>query len=212
MGTDPMGTDPAGQIAAGQAPPGGTPANGMTANGMTGPAGPDMSQAIMVIFRLFRGLECVDAGLTPSQYRIMKLASAGGERSTRLAQRLAVAKPTLTATADGLVAAGYACRAAEPGDRRVVRLSLTPAGRAALDRADAAYTGWLGQLLDGTGDPEAVLDALELLGSAMTEARRAKQGLAPHDGGNTDGDGKERAHGHRTTDHHDHTGQPEGGA
>ena len=188
----------------------------MTVTGMTGPAGTDMSQAIMVIFRLFRGLECVDAGLTPSQYRIMKLASAGGERSTRLAQRLAVAKPTLTATADGLVAAGYACRAAEPGDRRVVRLSLTPAGRAALDRADAAYTGWLGQLLDGTGDPEAVLDALELLGSAMTEARRAKQGLAPRDGGddgrNTDGDGKERAHGHRTTDHHDHTGQPEGGA
>ena len=174
---------------------------------MTGPAGADMSQAIMVILRLFRGLECVDAGLTPSQYRIMKLASAGGERSTRLAQRLAVAKPTLTATADGLVAAGYACRAAEPGDRRVVRLSLTPAGHAALDRADAAYTGWLGQLLDGTGDPEAVLDALELLGSAMTEARRAKQGLAPRrdDGGNTDGDGKERAHGHRTTDHHDHT-------
>ena len=189
----------------------------MTVNDVTRLAGADMSQAIMVILRLFRGLECVDAGLTPSQYRIMKLASAGGERSTRLAQRLAVAKPTLTATADGLVAAGYASRAAEPGDRRVVRLSLTPAGHAALDRADAAYTGWLGQLLDGTGDPQAVLDALGLLGSAMTEARRAKQGLAPHDGGNhdggnTDGDGKERAHGHRTTDHHDHTGQPEGGA
>jgi DNA-binding MarR family transcriptional regulator len=208
----PAGGVPAGAIPAGQAPPGETPASGMTVNDVTRLAGADMSQAIMVILRLFRGLECVDAGLTPSQYRIMKLASAGGERSTRLAQRLAVAKPTLTATADGLVAAGYASRAAEPGDRRVVRLSLTPAGHAALDRADAAYTGWLGQLLDGTGDPEAVLDALGLLGSAMTEARRAKQGLAPHDGGNTDGDGKERAHGHRTTDHHDHTGQQQGGA
>ena len=208
---------PAGAIPAGQALPGETPASAMTVDDVTRLAGADMSQAIMVILRLFRGLECVDAGLTPSQYRIMKLASAGGERSTRLAQRLAVAKPTLTATADGLVAAGYASRAAEPGDRRVVRLSLTPAGHAALDRADAAYTGWLGQLLDGTGDPQAVLDALGLLGSAMTEARRAKQGLAPHDGGNhdggnTDGDGKERAHGHRTTDHHDHTGQREGGA
>jgi DNA-binding MarR family transcriptional regulator len=202
----PAGAVPTGEIQAGQAPSGETPVNdmtvnditvnGMTVNGMTGTPGADMSQAIMVILRLFRGLECVDAGLTPSQYRIMKLAGAGGERSTRLAQRLAVAKPTLTATADGLVAAGYACRAAEPGDRRVVRLSLTPAGRAALDRADTAYAGWLGQLLDGTGDPEAVLDALGLLGSAMTEARRAKQGLAPHDGGNTDGDGKERAHGH----------------
>ena len=140
------------------------------------PGEADMSPAIMVILRLFRGLECVDTGLTPSQYRIMKLAGAGGERSTRLAQRLAVAKPTLTATADGLVAAGYASRAAEPGDRRVVRLSLTPAGRAALDRADAAYSAWLGQLLDATGDPGSVLDALGLLGSAMTEARRARSG------------------------------------
>ena len=144
------------------------------------PGRADMSPAIMVIFRMFRALECVDAGLTPSQYRMMKLAAAGGERSTRLAQRLAVAKPTLTATADGLVAAGYASRATEPGDRRVVRLSLTPAGRAALDRADAAYCAWLGQLLDATGDPEAVLDALELLSSAMTETRRARQGLGPH--------------------------------
>jgi DNA-binding MarR family transcriptional regulator len=169
------------------------------------PGGADMSQAIMVILRLFRGLECVDTGLTPSQYRIMKLA--GGERSTRLAQRLAVAKPTLTATADGLVAAGYACRAAEPGDRRVVRLSLTPAGRAALDRADAAYSAWLGQLLDATGDPAAVLGALELLGSAMTEARRARNEVASRD----DGDGKERAHGHRTAYQHDHAAQREGG-
>jgi len=174
------------------------------------PGGADMSQAIMVILRLFRGLECVDTGLTPSQYRIMKLAGAGGERSTRLAQRLAVAKPTLTATADGLVAAGYAVRAAEPGDRRVVRLSLTPAGHAALDRADAAYSAWLGPLLDATGDRRAVLDALELVSSAMTEARRARQGLAAHDR-DADGDGKERAHGHRTAHHHAHAAQQEGG-
>jgi DNA-binding MarR family transcriptional regulator len=187
------------------------PAGEMPGSDVTVPAGADMSQAIMVILRLFRGLECVDAGLTPSQYRIMKLAGAGGERSTRLAQRLAVAKPTLTATADGLVAAGYACRAAEPGDRRVVRLSLTPAGRAALHRADTAYADWLGQLLDATGDPGAVLDALELLGSAMTEARRARQGLAPRDHGDGDGDGKERAHEHRTAHHHDHAAQREGG-
>ncbi len=175
------------------------------------PGEADMSPAILAILRLFRGLECVDTGLTPSQYRIMKLAGAGGERSTRLAQRLAVAKPTLTAVADGLVAAGYACRAAEPGDRRVVRLSLTPAGRAALDRADAAYSAWLGQLLAATGDPAAVLEALEVLGSAMTEARRARQGLASRDDGDADGDGKERAHGHRTAPHHEHAAQREGG-
>ena len=176
------------------------------------PDGADTSQAVMAILRLFRGLECVDTGLTPSQYRIMKLAGGGGERSTRLAQRLAVAKPTLTATADGLVAAGYASRAAEPGDRRVVRLSLTPAGRAALDRADAAYSAWLGQLLDATGDRGTVLEALELLSSAMTEARRARNGLAAHDSiADSTGDGKEQAHGHRTAHDHEHAARREGG-
>ena len=95
--------------------------------------------AVLTVMRLFRALERVDTGLTPQQYRILKLAGAGGERSARLAERLAVAKPTLTATADGLVAAGYAQREAEAGDRRVVRLCLTAAGRAALERADAAY-------------------------------------------------------------------------
>jgi DNA-binding MarR family transcriptional regulator len=148
---------------------------------------PDIAQAVLAILRLYRGLECVDAGLTPSQYRIMKLAAAGGERSTRLAQRLAVAKPTLTAIADGLVAAGYASRTAEPGDRRVVRLSLTPAGREALDRADVAYTAWLGRLLDETGEPAAVLSAL----GQLAEAHRATHNRAKHPG-----DGKEQGHEH----------------
>jgi hypothetical protein len=53
------------------------PAADMTVTSTRGPAGADMSQAIMIILRLFRGLECVDTGLTPSQYRIMKLAGAG---------------------------------------------------------------------------------------------------------------------------------------
>lgn len=135
----------------------------------------EVTQAILVILRLNRGLDCVDAGLTPAQYRIMKLAGAGGERSTRLAQRLAVAKPTLTALADGLVAAGYASRTAEPGDRRVVRLTLTEAGQAALDRADAAYAAWLTGLLTATGQPATVLAALGQLDSALTETRRARK-------------------------------------
>lgn len=135
----------------------------------------EVIRAILVILRLNRGLDCVDAGLTPAQYRIMKLAGAGGERSTRLAQRLAVAKPTLTALADGLVAAGYASRTPEPGDRRVVRLTLTEAGRAALDRADQAYAAWLAGLLTATGEPASVLAALGRLDSALTETRRARK-------------------------------------
>jgi DNA-binding MarR family transcriptional regulator len=125
----------------------------------------------MILLRLFRALERVDAELTPQQYRILKLAGAGGERSARLAERLAVARPTLTAIADGLVAAGYARRDAEPGDRRVVRLCLTASGRAAVDRADQAYSQWLDQLLASTRQPERVLQALGLLNQAMDDLR-----------------------------------------
>jgi DNA-binding MarR family transcriptional regulator len=132
------------------------------------------SQVVMILLRLFRALERVDTDLTPQQYRILKLAGAGGERSAKLAERLAVAKPTLTATADGLVAAGYARRDTEPGDRRVVRLCLTAAGRDAVDRADAAYTRWLDQLLAETGEPDQVLRALDVLNQAMDEARCAR--------------------------------------
>jgi DNA-binding MarR family transcriptional regulator len=137
-------------------------------------AAEDVSQLVLTIMRLFRGLERVQAGLTPQQYRILKLAGAGGERSARLAERLAVAKPTLTATADGLVAAGYVRRDAEPSDRRVVRLCLTPAGHAALERADAAYCAWLDRLLGATADAEQVLDAFATIDSALEDLRRSR--------------------------------------
>ena len=136
------------------------------------------ASAVLTVMRLFRALERVDSGLTPQQYRILKLAGAGEERSARLAERLAVAKPTLTATADGLVAAGYVKREAQPGDRRVVRLCLTTAGRAALERADAAYALWLGSLLGATGDPAGMLGALAVLDATMDERRRARLAAA----------------------------------
>lgn len=144
-----------------------------------GQDGERASQVVMILLRLFRALERVDTDLTPQQYRILKLAGAGGERSAKLAERLAVAKPTLTAIADGLVAAGYARRETEPGDRRVVRLCLTESGHGAVERADVAYGQWLDQILAQTSAPEAVLDALGALNEAMDEVRRARYGVTP---------------------------------
>ena len=145
-------------------------------------ADPDSSDdpqgAVLTLMRLSRALERVDSGLSPQQYRILKLAGAGGERSARLAERLAVAKPTLTAIADSLVAAGLARREAEPGDRRVVRLRLTDAGDAAVGRADAAYDQWLGQVLDLTGDSARIRADLALVGTALDELRRRRGSAA----------------------------------
>jgi DNA-binding MarR family transcriptional regulator len=135
----------------------------------------DPLSAVLAIMRMARALERVEAGLSPQQYRILKLAGAGGERSARLAERLAVAKPTLTAIADSLVAAGLARREAEPGDRRVVRLHLTEAGNVAVQRADAAYGQWLGDLLELTGDGDRIEADLRRIHVALEELRRSRK-------------------------------------
>lgn len=133
---------------------------------------------VLVLMRMARALERVDAGLSPQQYRILKLAGAGGERSARLAERLAVAKPTLTAIADSLVAAGLARRETEPGDRRVVRLHLTEAGSAAVARADVAYGEWLERLCELTGDGDRIRADLRMIDGALDELCRARRPAA----------------------------------
>lgn len=116
---------------------------------------------------LARVLERTQAPLTTSQFRIMRRAAAGGERAARLAERLAVRKPTLTAIADGLVAAGFLLREADSTDRRVVRLELTASGREALAETERVYADRFAELLDDAPDGDQLLDQL-----AGLEARR----------------------------------------
>ena len=129
---------------------------------------------LLTVLRITRVMERIEAGVSPQQYRMLKLIGAGGERSARLAEKLAVAKPTLTSTADSLVAAGLAVREAEPGDRRVVRLRLTEAGLSAVSRADEAYGQWFDGLLAQTGRREEILAGLDALGEALTDRWRAR--------------------------------------
>jgi DNA-binding MarR family transcriptional regulator len=100
--------------------------------------------------------------------------SEGGERSARVAQKLAVRKPTLTALADGLIAAGYAERESEPGDRRIVRLALTDAGRAALARADEAYLSRLAPVLADLADPDLLIRDLLEVGEVLAARLQAR--------------------------------------
>jgi DNA-binding MarR family transcriptional regulator len=123
--------------------------------------------ALRVLARLHRLLESTDSGLTLPQYRMLTALSEGGERSARLAERLTIRKPTVTALADGLVAAGYAQRHSEPGDRRIVRLHITDAGRTALAKAEAAYATRLVAVLDDVPDPEKFVEAMRAMGAAL---------------------------------------------
>jgi DNA-binding MarR family transcriptional regulator len=119
----------------------------------------DLLEALDATLWLARMLERSEAPLTTSQFRIMRRAAAGGERAARLAERLAVRKPTLTAIADGLVGAGYLVRESDATDRRAVRLQLTPAGETALAKTEQIFAERFAELLDDSSKPE-VLRAL----------------------------------------------------
>src|SRR5215468_10492109 len=92
----------------------------------------DLRRAVRALAFAARKLERSAGDLTLAQYRVLALIAAGDERSSLLADRLAVAKPTITAVVDGLVERGFIERGAVRGDRRSIRLSLTRAGVQAL--------------------------------------------------------------------------------
>lgn len=139
--------------------------------------------AVRVLVRLRRSLERVDTGLSLPQYQLLSMVRSGGERSARLADKLSVRKPTLTAAADALVAAGLLEREADPGDRRVVRVRITEAGLAAVRSAEEQLAAALAPLfadasthLEGGG--EALLDAFDVLDGALN--RRFAEHRARH--------------------------------
>lgn len=112
--------------------------------------------------------------LTLAQYRVLALLAAGDERASLLANRLAVAKPTITAVVDGLVDRGLVTREAVAGDRRSLRVCLTPAGEAALRGAEQAMAEALDDLLGFADDRAALLTALTALDDALTARSHAR--------------------------------------
>lgn len=115
---------------------------------------------IDAVLRMARLLERVPTPLTVPQYRTLRMVEAGGQRAARLAERLSVRRPTLSAVADGLVGAGYLVRETEVLDRRVVKLCLTPAGATALAETERAYIERIRAVTDQASDPERLLELL----------------------------------------------------
>jgi long-chain acyl-CoA synthetase len=99
------------------------------------------------------------------------MVDEGGERASHLAERLAVAKPTVTAVVDGLVERGYLSRSADADDRRATRITLTSAGRQALWDAEAAMEQRLDDVLAHSDDPGALGEAMADLEQALDRMR-----------------------------------------
>lgn len=141
----------------------------------TEPAAPSVERAVRALVRIGRLLERADTGLSLAQFRILELVSRGTERSTHIASRLATSKPAVTMVVDGLVAAGLLTRGSRQGDRRVVVLALTPAGEAALAKAEHTYRERIEPLLAEISDSQALLRQLSEIDDAMDERWAQRQ-------------------------------------
>ena len=143
-----------------------------------GVSGADRVRAVRSVARLARVVECCCADLSLPQYRILAMVDGGDERATRLAERLAVAKPTVTAVVDGLVERGFLERSPVPGDRRALRIGITPAGRRALRAAEATMAETLERVLTRVERPDDVVVALCALGPALDGLAADRLGAA----------------------------------
>jgi len=138
----------------------------------------DRDRATRALALAARSLERAVGGsdLTLAQFRVLSLVAAGDERSSLLADRLAVAKPTITAVVDGLVERGLLMRAAVVGDRRSIRLSLTRDGSNALRTAERATGTALDAILVHARDRDALVAALVDLDEALAARSQARLG------------------------------------
>ncbi|HEY5171720.1 MAG TPA: MarR family transcriptional regulator [Acidimicrobiia bacterium] len=142
----------------------------------------DLPRAARALTLAARALERAAAArdLTLAQFRILVLIAAGDERSSLLAERLAVAKPTITAVVDGLVERGFVGREAVAGDRRSIRVALTPAGAAALRSAEQEMSETLARIFEHARERDALLGALldldDALALRMEERVRGERG------------------------------------
>jgi DNA-binding MarR family transcriptional regulator len=135
-------------------------------------------QAVRALARASRIVERASVDLSLADYRVMSAIDAGEGRASRLADRLALGKPAVSASVESLSKRGLVVRAKVDGDNRAVALSLSDDGRELYGRMQARMARQLELLAERTPDPQAVIRALALLEDAVEaaiEERYAKE-------------------------------------
>jgi DNA-binding MarR family transcriptional regulator len=124
-------------------------------------------------------LERASDELNLAHYRVLSAIASGDERASRIAHRLALGKPTVSAAVDAMCQRGLLTRSKSQTDQRVAALQLTSEGRAVLARVEAAMVARLDALCSRVPDPEQVRSSLVSVGTAVDELmaeRRAAEG------------------------------------
>lgn len=107
-----------------------------------------------------------------------------GRKISDLAKELELTVSTLTQTTTSLVRLGYITRNADPNDRRVTRIALTPRGRSEVMRYLQEFTSYCSRIVDYLGEKESLVFAalLEKICLFMeAEPRQVREDLTAKD-------------------------------
>ncbi len=131
--------------------------------------------------------------LTMPQVKTLYLLNEGPKRMREVAARLDVEMPSATTMIDRLLAKRLVERSQDPGDRRAVVCSLTPAGRDAVERFWALRMARVEALAATLSkkELEIVVPALKIMADAGRRA--AKEGVGDPDTGRRPGESLEES-------------------
>jgi DNA-binding MarR family transcriptional regulator len=124
-------------------------------------------EALRTVVRLSRTLERACGELSLAHYRVLAAVADGDERASLVASRLALGRPTISASVDALCRRGLLTRSPGVGDQRVSTLQLTAAGEAALAEVEAAMLERLDRVLTHTVEAPEVVAGLDRLGAGL---------------------------------------------
>jgi DNA-binding MarR family transcriptional regulator len=133
-------------------------------------------EAVRTLARTSRLLERASGELSLAHYRVLSAIAGGDERASRVATRLALGRPTISAAVDALCRRGLVAREPVATDQRATALRLTAAGTRLLAGVEEQMVARLAAVLEEVPDSARLLAAVADLGRALD--RVADQRLA----------------------------------
>jgi len=122
------------------------------------PIGLQLGDTSKRVSRAFEDAMAEAGGSVPTWLVLLSLRAGRGNTQRELADAVGIRGATLSHHLDGLEKAGLVARRADPGNRRIQRVELTPDGEAAFDRLRKVAVGFDQRLRKGLD--EAEVDAL----------------------------------------------------
>ena len=130
--------------------------------------------AVRALARLARVVEHASGELGLAQYRVLSAIAEGDDRASRIAAKLSLGRPTLSASVEALCRRGWVERSVDERDQRAVALRLSAAGAQALAATEAAMVAELSQLARTADELDRLVGALTAAGVCIESRMAAK--------------------------------------